>query len=72
MRIQNRQDGEADRAVPLIIEVGDDGTHFRQIARRDTEFSAWKPSFPTVTARYVRLRVPRRSMLHLEEVAVYR
>jgi hypothetical protein len=72
MLIQNRQDGETDRAVPLIVEVGDDGTHFRQLARRDTEFSAWKPSFPTVTARYVRLRVPRRSMLHLEEVDVYR
>jgi hypothetical protein len=72
MRIQNRQDGEADRAVPLIVEVGDDGAHFRQIARRDTEFSSWKASFPTVTARYVRLRVPRRSMLHLEEVDVYR
>jgi len=72
MRIENRQDGEGDRAVPLVVEVGDDGAHFREIARRSTDFSSWKPSFPTVTARYVRLRVPRRSMLHLEEVAVYR
>ena len=72
LRIENRQDGESDRAVPLVVEVGDDGEHFRQVARRDSEFSAWSPSFPAVTARYVRLRVPRRSMLHLEEVELYR
>jgi hypothetical protein len=72
MRIENRQDGAGDRAVPLIVEVGDDGSHFRQIARQDSEFSTWKPSFPTVTSRYVRLRVPRLSMLHLEEVDAYR
>ncbi|HEX3597790.1 MAG TPA: hypothetical protein VHU80_21930, partial [Polyangiaceae bacterium] len=71
-RIDNRQDGEGARAVPLIAEVGDDGQHFRQVARREDEFSTWSPSFPSVTARYVRLRVPRRSMLHLEEVDVYR
>jgi hypothetical protein len=72
LRIDNRQDGEGERAVPLVVEVGDDDAHFRQVARRDDEFSSWSPSFPPVTARYVRLRVPRHSMLHLEEVDVYR
>lgn len=72
MRIENRQDSEGARAVPLVVEVGDDGSHFREIARRDSDFSTWKPSFPTVTARYVRLRVARKSILHLEEVDVYR
>ncbi|HVW30275.1 MAG TPA: discoidin domain-containing protein [Polyangiaceae bacterium] len=72
MRVENRQDAVLDRAVPLVLEVSDDGAHFHEIARRDTEFSTWKPSFPPVTARYVRLRVARRSILHLEEVDIYR
>jgi hypothetical protein len=72
MRIENRQDAEGARAVPLVVEIGDDGSHFREIARRDKDFSTWKPSFPTVTARYIRLRVARKSILHLEEVDVYR
>jgi hypothetical protein len=72
VRVDNRQDGEGARAVPLVVEVGDDGQHFRQVARRDDDFSSWSASFPSVTARYVRLRVARKSMLHLEEVDVYR
>jgi hypothetical protein len=70
--VENRQDAEGERAVPLIAEVGDDGEHFREVARRDSDFSTWKPSFPKVAARFVRLRVPRRSMLHLENVEVYK
>jgi len=70
MKIENRQDGEGARAVPLIVEVGDDGTHFHEIARQKDDFEIWKPSFPKQNARYVRLRVPRRSILHLENVEV--
>lgn len=72
MLIENRKDGVGERAVPLVVEVGDDGSHYRQVARQDKDFSTWKPSFPSVTARYVRLRVPRFSILHLEEVDIYR
>jgi hypothetical protein len=71
LRIENRQDGEGGRAVPLVVEVSDNGTKFKEVARRDDEFSIWKPSFPTVSTRYVRLRVARKSMLHLDEVEIY-
>ena len=70
MKIENRQDGESARAVPLIVEVGDDGSHYREVARQKEDFNLWKPSFPRQNARYVRLRVPRRSILHLENVEV--
>jgi hypothetical protein len=72
LRIENRQDAEGARAVPLIVEVSDDGSRFKEVARRDEDFSVWKPSFPKVSTRYVRLRVPRKSMLHLDEVEIYR
>jgi len=72
LRIENRQDQEGARAVPLVVEVSDDGASFKQVARREDDFSVWKPSFPKVSARYVRLRVARRSMLHLDDVEIYR
>lgn len=71
MTIKNRQDGERDRAVPLVVEVSDDGKTFREVIRRTDQFSVWKPSFAKQTARYVRLRVPRKSMLHLESVQIH-
>lgn len=72
LRIENRQDGEGARAVPLVVEVSDDGTNFKEVARQNDDFSVWKASFPKVSARYVRLRVARRSILHLDEVEIYR
>lgn len=72
LRIENRQDGEGARAVPLVVEVSDDASQFKEVARRTEDFSVWKPSFSKVTTRYVRLRVPRKSMLHLDDVEIYR
>jgi len=34
-------------------------------------FALWQPEFPPVEARYVRLRVPRFTVLHLQQVKVY-
>jgi hypothetical protein len=31
----------------------------------------WEPSFPAVDARYLRLRVPRFTFLHLLQVKVF-
>ena len=59
------------RAIPLVLEVSDDGKAFREVARRTEEFSAWAPSFPPQTARYFRVRVDRVSTLHLEAVRVH-
>jgi len=71
MTIRNRSDGEAARAAPLIVEISGDQTNFLEVVRRDKTFSVWKPSFAPKIARYVRLRVPRRTYFHLEEVKVH-
>jgi len=71
MTIKNRQDAFRERAAPLVVEVSDDGKSYREVARQNDEFSVWKPSFPKQTARYVRLRVARKSMLHLESVQIH-
>ena len=70
LTVQNRSD-YSDRAVPLVVEVSNDDKKFSEIARRTDTFSTWKPSFPTQHARYLRLRVARQSMLHLEAIKVH-
>lgn len=70
VEVTNRSDCCQERAIPLIVEVSVDDKQWIQVARRDTDFSFWKASFPKQKARYVRLRVPRMSALHFDDVAV--
>lgn len=70
VEVQNRLDCCGDRAVPLVVEVSDDEKSWTQVARMDEPFARWVPTFPPRRARYVRLRVARRSILHLEAVAI--
>jgi hypothetical protein len=70
VRVGNRKDCCLDRAVPLVVEVSDDQTRWREIARRDTTFSSWKADVKSQRARYVRLRSVGRTMLHLSSVRV--
>lgn len=72
LTIVNRGDSGEARAVPLVVELSDDGTTFREVARRQEVFSTWKPELGPQTARYVRVRVDRTSWLHLEAVRVHR
>jgi hypothetical protein len=69
--VRNRTDSAPDRAIPLLIEVSDDKKVYREVARRTTAFRVWRAEFPRQRARHVRLRVPRRSWLHLEGVSIY-
>lgn len=69
--ITNRQDMAMPLAVPLVVEVSDDGKTFREVARRNEVFTVWFATFPPQTARYCRLRVDRLSTLHLESVQVH-
>ncbi len=71
MTIRDRSDVDEGRSIPLIVEVSNDGTSYREVTRRTSEFSVWRPSFEPQVARYVRLRVPRVTYLHLEEVKVH-
>jgi hypothetical protein len=71
MTIVNRSDHMPERAVPLIVEIGDDRQTWRELARRDELFTTWHPKFPATSARFVRVRVPRKTYLHLEAVRVH-
>ncbi|HEY2407768.1 MAG TPA: discoidin domain-containing protein [Polyangiaceae bacterium] len=71
LTIRNRADFGAERAVPLIVEVSDDGERYQEVARRSETFDTWNPAFAPQTARFLRLRVARQSMLHLETVEVH-
>jgi NedA-like, galactose-binding domain len=70
LEVANRTDCCGDRAVPLVAEISNDRVNWREIGRKDTEFSTWTAKFPPKTARYLRLRVPRHSALHLKDVAL--
>jgi hypothetical protein len=70
IEIANRTDCCGERAVPLIVEVSDDAVHYREIARRTEEFSSWTVKFAPLTARYVRFKVPRSTVFHLQRVAI--
>ena len=69
--IKNRSDARWERAVPLIAELSNDRSNWQTVARRESPFSIWEPSFAPTKAHYVRLRVPRVTFLHLEQVKVY-
>lgn len=68
--VKNRSDSVPDRAVPLVIEVSDDGKSWREVARKNDTFRTWTASFAPVMTRYVRARVDRRSWLHLDRVEI--
>lgn len=71
LEVRNRADCCTERAVPLIVEVSDNEQSWREVLRRQDDFSSWKASFPKVTARFVRLRVGRSTNLHLKAVRLY-
>jgi hypothetical protein len=71
LTIRNRTDFGPERAVPLVVEVSNDGKSYTEVVRREDSFAVWKPSFTRQRARYLRLRVARESILHLEAVKVH-
>lgn len=71
LTLRNRSDMGAGRASPLVIEVSDDRAAWKQVVRRDEPFDVWEPRFPQTTARYVRLRVLKKTWFHLEAVEVH-
>ena len=70
VEVDNRTDCCFERAVPLVVEVSADRRSWQPIARRETGFSTWRASFPAVHARWVRVRTPRQTFLHLARVKV--
>ncbi len=72
VEIENRDDCCQDRAIPLVVELSINATAWKEVARREKDFSSWVAKFPPTSARYVRLRVPRSTVFHLHKVAIRR
>jgi hypothetical protein len=72
VRVQNRLDCCKSRAIPLLIEASADQRSWRTLAERTVPFERLSASFAPTSARFVRLRVARKSYLHLTEIGVYR
>lgn len=72
VKLVNREDCCKTRAVPLHLEVSEDGNRWAILARRDAPFQTLRWRLRTVNARFVRLRVDRSSYLHLTDVGIYR
>jgi F5/8 type C domain-containing protein len=69
--IENRRDCCSDRAVPLTVEVSTNHKNWKTVARQAEDFTSWNISFDSVEARWVRLRTPRQTYLHLAEVRIW-
>jgi hypothetical protein len=70
IEVINREDCCPERAVPLIVEVSNDKAKWTEIARRTDTFREWETTVKPTTARYVRLRVDRRTSMHLVRVTL--
>ncbi len=69
--VHNRADCCTERAVPLQIEVSDDGASYHVIAVRREVFSRWMASDLHAKGRFVRLQLNATNFFHLAEVEVY-
>lgn len=70
VEVTNRTDCCAERAQPLVVELSDDAKQWREVARNAEVFVRWTAKFAPQRARYVRLRVPKTTALHLEAIQV--
>jgi hypothetical protein len=81
VRILNRGDACKERAVGLVVEVSEDHHHYARIHTQTSGFGGLLDpdallldfrALPTrPTGRYLRLRLPRRDYLHLDQVEIY-
>jgi hypothetical protein len=69
--VYNRVDCCQERAVPLRLEVSDDGINFKTVVDRTEEFEVWTAKGLDAKGRYVRLRHLGANFLHFAEVEVY-
>ena len=69
-RIVNRDDCCGERAVPLLLEVSADHEQWSEVAKRVEVFEVWRPRFPSVQARWVRLRLQRAAPFHLKKAVI--
>jgi hypothetical protein len=74
VRVHNRVDGWFDDGLPFVAELSTDGKTFTEIGRREDHFEGdppWIVDAHGQLARYVRIRVARKTYLALSEVEVF-
>ncbi|MEW5851317.1 MAG: discoidin domain-containing protein [Myxococcota bacterium] len=71
VHVYNRTDCCSERAVPLALQVSEDGKTFETLGKVTATFQVWKPRFEPHSARYVRLSHQGKNWLHLNEIEVY-
>jgi len=73
IKVYGRGDCCFEQSVPMALELSDDGTSFREVAKRTSllsEADPWVVHPASNVGRFVRLRVLRKSYLVLSEVEV--
>lgn len=70
LEVTNRSDCCMERAAGLVAEISNDRASWKEIGRKETEFSTWTLNFPPKTARFLRLRIPRYTAFHVKDVAL--
>lgn len=68
--IENRRECCIARAVPMVIETSQDHVNWMTVAKQPLPFETWRVDFGRRPVRWVRLRVLRRSTLHLSDVTL--
>jgi hypothetical protein len=71
LELVNRRDCCEDRALPLAVEVSQDGNVWREVLRRKDAFSELHQKIPPTSVRYVRVRALKKTWFHLEKVAAW-
>jgi hypothetical protein len=72
--VTNRADGWWDDCLPLVVELSRDDKTYTELARRESHFgfeTPWVIEASGRMARYVRVRVARRSYLALGRVEIF-
>ncbi len=70
--VYNRSDCCQERAVPLRVEISEDGKTYRPVTERKEPFPvSFTVDFAKTKARYVRLTALQNTVFHLNEVEVY-
>lgn len=68
--IDNREECCTDRAVPLDVELSEDDKTWHTLATKIEPFNSWRASFAPTKARWVRLRVKKKTWFHLARVRI--
>ena len=68
--LRQRTDCCEDRGLPLVIETAGADRVYEELERRKDPFREWTFTFTPRTARYVRLRSTKRTILHYRDVVI--